>query len=165
MTTTAVVVPPADRDPSKTELEVSWRALRAAGVTAICDTSLGELGRIAAGSPEYEPTRYTPAEVRLAWAVLVLRAALLPGEEFGKGLLAGAEARIRALEDDHAARREARVDAEQELREVADSLENVCLTLALPVPDRAHVEGLRSSLPELYGRLQALLPKLLETYP
>jgi len=59
-------------EPTRAELEGAWSALREAKVDRVCGTSLGELGRIVAGNPNY-----SAAENRFAGAILVLRAYLL----------------------------------------------------------------------------------------
>jgi hypothetical protein len=121
-------------------VEHAWRVLHRAGVAVVAGTSIPELVRIAGGSS-------SATKRRLAGAVVVLRAQLV------------------AREDERVVTAEARAPAEQELREVADQLESICLGLAIPVADSVHVLSLREKLPELYGRLHALLPRLLEVYP
>lgn len=59
------------RHPTRVELEAAWATLRNAGITAIANISLGELGSIIAGAPNY-----SDAERRLASGLLVCRAAL-----------------------------------------------------------------------------------------
>lgn len=63
------------QEPGRAQTEESWRNLL--GVTAICDMRPGTLQSMANGSPDYDPTRYSPAEVRLARAVITLAGALI----------------------------------------------------------------------------------------
>jgi hypothetical protein len=74
------------RTPSREQLERAWTAICSADVLSVGELSRGELGRIAGGSPDYDPQRYTPAEVRLARIIVLLVALLVdPGP-----MLAGA---------------------------------------------------------------------------
>lgn len=63
--------------PTRDEIERAWAVCRAADMKTICDLSLGSVAEVVRGSPSHEPTRYSDAEIRLARAVLVLRAALV----------------------------------------------------------------------------------------
>lgn len=68
------------REPTTLQLERAWRAVCDADVLSVGDLSRGELSRIAAGSPDYDPQRYTAAEVRLARIIVLLVALLVdPG--------------------------------------------------------------------------------------
>lgn len=61
--------------PTRSELETAWARIGAGGV--ILDFHPQVLADIVRGAPEYDPTRYSDAEVRLAEGVLVLAGALL----------------------------------------------------------------------------------------
>jgi hypothetical protein len=68
------------RTPTRDQLARAWTLICNADVLAIGDLSRGELSRIAAGSPDYDPDRYTAAEVRLARIIVLLVALLVdPG--------------------------------------------------------------------------------------
>ncbi|HET6584817.1 MAG TPA: hypothetical protein VFG69_15270 [Nannocystaceae bacterium] len=64
------------RMPTRDQLAAAWRAICHADVLAIGDLSRGELGRVAAGPPDFDPQRYTMTEVQLA-RIIVLLVALL----------------------------------------------------------------------------------------
>lgn len=58
------------------------------GTPAVGNISLQTLSQMAAGSPPYEPKRYSPAEVRMARAMLALGAELARKSEVPEGLVA-----------------------------------------------------------------------------
>lgn len=63
------------------EVRRAYPALLEAGVSAVAGHSLSSLVVMAKGSPSYEPSRYSPAEVRLARALLVTAASALSRPE------------------------------------------------------------------------------------
>ena len=62
---------PFTDEPTRDELDAAWATLHGANVSRIVNITIGEIGRIAAGNPNY-----SPAEIRMAGGLLVLRAAL-----------------------------------------------------------------------------------------
>lgn len=62
------------QSPTRVELEAAWQVLVALGIRKIGDVSLGEYGRVIAGSPEYDANRYSDAERRFAGIIVALRA-------------------------------------------------------------------------------------------
>ncbi len=108
-------VNPLDRRPTRSELEIAWATLRTARVTEIAGISLGELGAIVAGAPNY-----SDAEKNLARGLLVCRAALGPvGAEDTRALMQA----IRNEEAELA-------DLIDRAREVLDPLDTQCLRIA-----------------------------------
>ena len=65
-----------EKSPTNDEINDAFKVLREAQVGVLCNLSLGTVVEVAYGSPDYDPTRYSAAEVRLARALLVTRAAL-----------------------------------------------------------------------------------------
>lgn len=63
--------------PTAARVQDAYAILFQNGVEVVGDFALRTIATIARGSPEYEPTRYSDAEVRLAELVLVLRADVL----------------------------------------------------------------------------------------
>ncbi len=66
-----------ETEPTRDELEAAYRRLFDAKIKAICGISLGAIADIVGGAPPHAPTRWSPAEIRLARAVLILRAAVM----------------------------------------------------------------------------------------
>lgn len=57
-----------------TKLEPALKTVQSAGVTSIADISLSALADMIRGNPEHDPGRYSPAEIRMAGGLVVLRA-------------------------------------------------------------------------------------------
>jgi hypothetical protein len=63
-------------EPTENEVDDAWEILRVAKINRVVNISLGELGRIAAGNPNY-----SPAEIRMARGILVLASLLVEKEK------------------------------------------------------------------------------------
>lgn len=59
-------------EPTRAEVTAAYERLVDAEVERIGGFALRTLAEMARGSPDHEPTRYSPAEVRLAWHLIVL---------------------------------------------------------------------------------------------
>lgn len=62
-------------------LDAAWQRLCDANPRAICDLSLGSIGEVAFGNPPHAPDRYSPSEVRLARALIIVAAMALKAPE------------------------------------------------------------------------------------